>query len=198
MKRRDSSDIQCSLQCLASPFKRFTDNEKENQLAPSSSVQTRPQSAAKRRQRNLTTSLTTSTSTTTTASQPIQTPQDQPNLCIRRHRFKNSNIISFYRDEQLEQFLDSLEDISSYLDRKIALTEESENTRKEIVDLDKKQVVTSNNGRAVYRRTRNLTQPIFFKNDLLKMTEKRFKILIFIKNIIFFFSIKIRLFIKNI
>jgi len=137
----------------------------------SASVQTRSQSVARRRQRNLTTSLTTTPAVAQSASfSPLVQPPQQAVLYARGQRYKHSNIVSLYRDEQLDQFLDSLEDISSYLDRKLALADEPIAR----AGVEKKDVVVSS-ARAVNKRTRrNLTQPIFFSNDLRKMTVQRF------------------------
>lgn len=71
---------------------------------PASAIQRRFQSPHKRRQRNLTTSLVS-----TAFVAPATTPAPLSNALLRHHS----------RDDYLDKFLDSLEDINQYLEKKL-------------------------------------------------------------------------------
>lgn len=71
---------------------------------PASTIQRRFQSPHKRRQRNLTTSLVS-----TTFVAPATNPVQLSNALLRHHS----------RDDYLDKFLDSLEDINQYLEKKL-------------------------------------------------------------------------------
>jgi len=89
----------------------------QQQQQPVVTIQRRFQSPNKRRQRNLTTSLVSH-------SAAFTKPQTQPtaNALLRHHS----------RDDYLDKFLDSLEDINQYLERKLQITALPESTDIEI------------------------------------------------------------------
>ena len=125
----NDSALQCSIKCIQSPFSEHKPLT-ENYYYKKNQIAKSPSSTLnKRRQRNL-------TSINTSSLQIKETKQQ----------------------DYLEEFLDSLEDINNYLEKKLATH----------------PLPSSNINKVTNKRTRrNLTQPITFNNELHAITKNR-------------------------
>ena len=133
----NDSALQCSIKCIQSPFSEHKPLT-ENYYYKKNQISKSPSSTLnKRRQRNL-------TSINTSSLQIKETKQQ----------------------DYLEEFLDSLEDINNYLEKKLA-------TR--TPNIPKIHPLPSSNiNKVTNKRTRrNLTQPITFNNELHAITKNR-------------------------